>query len=167
MLKYILFLLKNHTQQNYFKIASKNFRLQFYLELWTKLVEKSWDLQGIYLQDLSIHILRRDDIVSLMYGLLKFNHARYNLRKKWHREQFACQVFSAPIASRWGNDLQRVPRVPRFLIISYRRQNGISRSRHCAIASNSMRPFNSARLNTRSREMRSRFNARVITTLLY
>lgn len=34
-----------------------------------------------------------------MYGLLKFNYARYNLRKKWHREQFACQVFSAPIAS--------------------------------------------------------------------
>lgn len=131
------------------------------MELWAKILEKSlgnWETFRQFIYKIRIYILLRDDIASLMYGSLKFNHARYNLRKKWHQEQFACQVF---IASCWENDLQRVPRVPRFLIISYRRQNGISRSRHCAIASNSMRPFNPARLNTRSREMRLRFNARV------
>lgn len=41
-------------------------------------------------------------------------------------------------------------RAARFLIISYQRQNGISRSRNCAMGSNSARPFNSARLNARS-----------------
>lgn len=53
-------------------------------------------------------------------------------------------------------------RAARFLIISYQRRNGISWSRNCAMGSNSVRPFNSARSGETHN---SRLNGRVITII--
>jgi len=63
---------------------------------------------------------------------------------------------SLSLSSFSSRKTMNAPSVPRSLIMPYPRRNGISRSRNCAMASNSARPFNPARLNTRSEETRAR-----------